>query len=101
MRKYFPKYEEAVSHYNCSILNFPIYEKNLIFFFFSSVSYSDSAVEMGPLLHQDPIYIYVIGCTVSLNFLLKKVQGLSGSGFEKDKDRRSQYKMLTYKKIDL
>ncbi len=38
MRKYFPKYEEAVSHTwlcNCSILNFLIYEENLIFFFIS------------------------------------------------------------------
>ncbi len=38
MRKYFPIYEEAVSHIwlcNCSILNFLIYEDNLIFFFFS------------------------------------------------------------------
>ncbi len=36
MRKYFPIYEEAVSHIwlcNCSTLNFPIYEENLIFFF--------------------------------------------------------------------
>ncbi len=40
MRKYFPIYEdeEAVSHIwlcNCSILNFLIYEDNLIFFFIS------------------------------------------------------------------
>ncbi len=38
MRKYFPVYEEAVSHIwlcNCSILNFPTYEKNLTFFFIS------------------------------------------------------------------
>ncbi len=37
MRKYFPIYEEAVSHTwlcNCSILNFPIYEENLIFLFY-------------------------------------------------------------------
>ncbi len=36
MRKYFPIYEEAVSHIwlcNCSLLNFLIYEENLIFFF--------------------------------------------------------------------
>jgi hypothetical protein len=42
MRKYFPIYEEAVSHIwlcNCSILNFPIYEENLIFFFISVVNY--------------------------------------------------------------
>jgi hypothetical protein len=35
MRKYFPRYEEAVSHIwlcNCSILNFLIYEENLFFF---------------------------------------------------------------------
>jgi hypothetical protein len=35
MRKYFPIYEEAISHIrlcNCSILNFLIYEDNLIFF---------------------------------------------------------------------
>ncbi len=35
MRKHFPIYEEAVSHIwlcNCSILNFLIYEENLIFF---------------------------------------------------------------------
>jgi hypothetical protein len=38
MRKYFPIYEEAVSHIwlcNCSTLNFPIYEENSIFFFIS------------------------------------------------------------------
>jgi hypothetical protein len=38
MRKYFPIYEEAVSHIllcNCSTLNFPIHEENLIFFFIS------------------------------------------------------------------
>ncbi len=38
MRKYFPIYEEAVSQIwlcNCSILNFLIYEENLIFFFLS------------------------------------------------------------------
>ncbi len=38
MRKYFPTYEEAVSHTwlcNCSILNFLMYEENLIFFFIS------------------------------------------------------------------
>jgi hypothetical protein len=34
MCKYFPIYEEAVSHVYCShILNFLIYEENLIFFF--------------------------------------------------------------------
>ncbi len=41
MRKYFPTYEEAVSRIwlcNCSILNFLIYEKNLIFFFISAQS---------------------------------------------------------------
>jgi hypothetical protein len=39
MRKYFLIYEEAVSHIrlcNCSILNFLIYEENLIFFFISA-----------------------------------------------------------------
>ncbi len=38
MPKYFPIYEEAVSHIwlcNCSTLNFIIYEENLIFFFIS------------------------------------------------------------------
>ncbi len=37
MRKYFPIYEEAVSHIwlcNCSILNFLIYEEDFIFFFY-------------------------------------------------------------------
>ncbi len=39
MRKYFPIFEEAVSHIwlcNCSTLNFLIYEANLILFFISS-----------------------------------------------------------------
>jgi hypothetical protein len=39
MRKNLPKYEEAVSHIwlcNCSILNFLIYEENIIFFFISA-----------------------------------------------------------------
>jgi hypothetical protein len=38
MQKYFPIYEEAVSHIrlcNSSTLNFLVYEENLIFFFFS------------------------------------------------------------------
>jgi hypothetical protein len=38
MCKYFPIYEEAVSHIwlcNCSTLNFLIYEENIIFFFIS------------------------------------------------------------------
>jgi hypothetical protein len=35
MRKYFPIYGEAVRLCNCSILNFPIYEENLSFFFVS------------------------------------------------------------------
>ena len=38
MRKYFPIYEEAVCNIwlcNCCILNFLIYEENLIFFFIS------------------------------------------------------------------
>ncbi len=37
IRKYFPIYEEAVSHLAASrsILNFRIYEENLIFFFIS------------------------------------------------------------------
>ncbi len=38
MRKYFPIYEEAVSHIrlcNCFTLNILIYEENLIFFFIS------------------------------------------------------------------
>jgi hypothetical protein len=37
MRKYFPIYEEAVSHIrlcNCSILNFLIYEEKYIIFFY-------------------------------------------------------------------
>ncbi len=40
MRKYFPIYEEAVSHIwlcNWSILNFLIYEENLIFFFYQCI----------------------------------------------------------------
>jgi hypothetical protein len=39
MRKYFPIYEETVSHIwlcNCSILNILIYEENLIFLFYQS-----------------------------------------------------------------
>jgi hypothetical protein len=38
IRKYFPIYEEAVRHIclcNCFILNLPIYEENLIFFFYT------------------------------------------------------------------
>ncbi len=40
MQKYFPMYEEVVSHIwfcNCSILNFVKYEENFIFFFISEV----------------------------------------------------------------
>ncbi len=39
MRKYFPIYEEAVSHIrlcNCSILNFLMYKENLVLFFISA-----------------------------------------------------------------
>jgi hypothetical protein len=39
MRKYFPMYKEAVSHIclcSCTILNFLIYEENLIFFFINA-----------------------------------------------------------------
>jgi hypothetical protein len=45
-RKYFPIYEEVVSHIllcNCSILNFLIYEENLIFFFIS-VAYQEQQI---------------------------------------------------------
>ncbi len=41
MRKYFPIYEEAVSHIwlcNCFILNFLIYDENFILFFISVVA---------------------------------------------------------------
>ncbi len=41
MSNYFPIYHETVSHIrlcNCSMLNFPIYEENLIFFFISAES---------------------------------------------------------------
>ena len=41
MRKYFPIYEEAVSHI-CSILNFLLYEENLIFFFYQCILCPDS-----------------------------------------------------------
>ncbi len=39
MRKYLGIYEEAVSLCNFSILNFIIYEENLIFFFISAPSH--------------------------------------------------------------
>ena len=43
MRKYFSIYEEAVSHmwlWNCSILNFLIYEENFLLFFISVAALS-------------------------------------------------------------
>ncbi len=43
MRNYYPIYGEAVSHIwlcNCSILNFPIYEETLIYFFISVATVS-------------------------------------------------------------
>jgi hypothetical protein len=43
LRKYFPIYEEAVSHIwlcNCSISNFLIHEENFIFFFISAVGWA-------------------------------------------------------------
>ncbi len=43
MLKYYPKYVEAVSHIglcNCSVLDFLIYEENLIFFFISVLTFS-------------------------------------------------------------
>ncbi len=49
-RKYFPKYEEAVSHLwlcNCSSLNFLIYEENLIFFFISVGIIAEIVTESG------------------------------------------------------
>jgi hypothetical protein len=45
MRKYFPIYEEAVSHIilcNCSTLNFPIHEENLILFFIGALTVEKS-----------------------------------------------------------
>ncbi len=48
MRKYFPIYEEAVSHIwlcNCFTLNFLIYEENLIFF-------CTSVLQENPLLYR-------------------------------------------------
>ncbi len=54
MRKYFPIYEEAISHIllcNCSILNFLIYEENFIFFFIGVHSFST----VHPTIHgRDP-----------------------------------------------
>jgi hypothetical protein len=41
MRKYFPIYEEAVSHIglcNCSTQDFLIYEENFLFFFISAAA---------------------------------------------------------------
>jgi len=55
MRKYFPIYEEAVSHIrlcNCSILNFLIYEKKLIFFFISVVTTPETVCGRGASLEQ-------------------------------------------------
>jgi hypothetical protein len=50
MCKYFPIYEEAVNHIwlcSCSILNFLIYEDNLIIFF---ISVTGKGVVVGPNL---------------------------------------------------
>ncbi len=46
MRQYLAIYEEAVSHIrlcNCSTLNFPIYEENLIFLFYQCIEHSLSS----------------------------------------------------------
>ncbi len=54
LRKYFPIYEEAVSHIwlcNCSILNFPIYEENFILFFISAIADSERSALKVNLLH--------------------------------------------------
>jgi hypothetical protein len=51
MSKYFPIYEEAVSHIllcNCSILNFLIYEEILIFFFISAGAEMHKKIELFP-----------------------------------------------------
>ncbi len=56
MRKYFPIYEEAVSHKrlcNWSIQNL-LYEDNLIFFFISEVGSCDSFPHKNVDLHRLP-----------------------------------------------
>ncbi len=50
MPKYFPIYEEAVSHIrlcNCSILNVLIYEENLIFFFYQCSNSTANGMALG------------------------------------------------------
>ncbi len=61
MRKYFPRYEEAVSHiwlWNCSILNFLINEENFIFFFISVLIFV-CAGDQGK--SHKPAYVVLVG----------------------------------------
>jgi hypothetical protein len=54
MRDYLTKYEEAVSHIwicNRSLLNFLIYEENLIFFFISEAE-----------CFHDDIFVFILNC---------------------------------------
>jgi hypothetical protein len=57
MCKYFPIYEEVVSHiwlWNCSIMNFLIYEENLIFFFIVIKFQHRSEAKASPPLASHP-----------------------------------------------
>ncbi len=68
MRYYFPIYEEAVIHIwlcNCSILNFLIYEENLIFFFISATG-ALTIVPAIPLLSLPPNLLPGHPCTLCL-----------------------------------
>ncbi len=67
MRKYFPIYEQAVSHIwlcNCSILNYFIYEENVIFFFISvrwKAAFSSKRHLCSPWL---PVGLFLHTCTL-------------------------------------
>ncbi len=74
MSKYFPIYEEAVSHIwlcNCSTLNFLIYEENLIFFF-----YQYSLPIILHIVHV--LFLQVIQSTFPLSYMLLDILCLPG-----------------------
>jgi hypothetical protein len=73
MRKYFPIYDEAVSHIglcNCSTLNFLIYEENFIFFFNAVGVPGDAGScpgkSRGGMPKYDPTTKLIILCTMQV-----------------------------------
>ncbi len=95
MRKYFPIYEEAVSHIrlcNCSTLNFFIYEENLIFFFISEIVDRQINAVIGTEAAQFPEKKYMNGIFVAVVVPRGRSRSRSGrSSLRLPRERRGHY----------